>query len=144
MDNPNINMEEYIRLEEERARRHVSPLNNNKIDFRISFDESDDEDYTICDNGDLSTYWREISSEVDFLGIHPSYTHIRDPMLRLYHRLIACHIAERSQAPEKVTVTDLFYPRSMDVGSVNIPYLLARYLRRFSSGRKHQALISRG
>nr|GEY07700.1 hypothetical protein [Tanacetum cinerariifolium] len=98
----------------------------------------------ICDNGDLSTYWREISSEVDFLGIHPSYTHIRDPMLRLYHRLIACHIAERSQAPEKVTVTDLFYPRSMDVGSVNIPYLLARYLRRFSSGRKHQALISRG
>ncbi|GKC50596.1 hypothetical protein Tco_1073341 [Tanacetum coccineum] len=25
----------------------VSPLNNNKIDFRISFDESDDKDYTI-------------------------------------------------------------------------------------------------
>nr|GEY36965.1 hypothetical protein [Tanacetum cinerariifolium]GEY48239.1 hypothetical protein [Tanacetum cinerariifolium] len=24
----------------------VSPLNDNKIDFRISFDESDDEDYT--------------------------------------------------------------------------------------------------
>ncbi|GJX23426.1 hypothetical protein Tco_0227871 [Tanacetum coccineum] len=24
----------------------VSPLNNNQIDFRISFDESDDEDYT--------------------------------------------------------------------------------------------------
>nr|GEZ58820.1 hypothetical protein [Tanacetum cinerariifolium] len=90
-------MEEYIRLEEEKARRHgkvydwetatygkiwydedvhdlrsieikfpaivfddaftsevtpfyeptVSPLNDNKIDFRISFDESDDEDYTV-------------------------------------------------------------------------------------------------
>ncbi|GJZ87322.1 hypothetical protein Tco_0658932 [Tanacetum coccineum] len=25
----------------------VSPLNNNKIDFRISVDESDDEDYTM-------------------------------------------------------------------------------------------------
>nr|GEY40386.1 hypothetical protein [Tanacetum cinerariifolium] len=25
----------------------VSPLNDNKIDFRISFDESDDEDYTV-------------------------------------------------------------------------------------------------
>nr|GEX01844.1 hypothetical protein [Tanacetum cinerariifolium] len=25
----------------------VSPLNNNKIDFRVSFDESDDEDYTV-------------------------------------------------------------------------------------------------
>ncbi|GJV71923.1 hypothetical protein Tco_1491918 [Tanacetum coccineum] len=65
MDDPNITMEEYIRLEEEKVRRHaivfddaftsevtpsceptVSPLNDNKIDFRISFDESDDEDYT--------------------------------------------------------------------------------------------------
>ncbi|GKF54702.1 hypothetical protein Tco_0165042, partial [Tanacetum coccineum] len=95
MDDPNITMEEYIRLEEEKARRRgkvfnwetakygkiwsiedvhdlksiktefpaivfndnltsngplsceptVSPLNHNKIDFRISFDESDDEDY---------------------------------------------------------------------------------------------------
>nr|GEU99525.1 hypothetical protein [Tanacetum cinerariifolium] len=44
MDNPNIAMEEYIRLEEEKARRHVSSVNNNEIDFRIPFDESDDED----------------------------------------------------------------------------------------------------
>nr|GEW38687.1 hypothetical protein [Tanacetum cinerariifolium] len=93
-------MEEYIRLEEEKARRRskvynwetttygkiwsdedihdlrsieteftaivfndmltfevafscepmISPLNDNKIDFRISFDESDDEDYTVKDN----------------------------------------------------------------------------------------------
>ncbi|GKA81337.1 hypothetical protein Tco_0788029 [Tanacetum coccineum] len=97
MDDPNITMEEYIRLEEEKARRHgnvynwetatygriwdddevhnlrsvetkflaivfddtfisqvalsceptVSPLKENEIDFRISFDESDDEDYTV-------------------------------------------------------------------------------------------------
>ncbi|GKD66521.1 hypothetical protein Tco_1308629 [Tanacetum coccineum] len=96
MDDPNITMEEYIRLEEEKAQRHdrinwrtttfgkvksykdeddcftnfetefpaivsdntltsdttplcaptVSPPNKNKIDFRISFDEFDDEDYT--------------------------------------------------------------------------------------------------
>ncbi|GJZ57094.1 hypothetical protein Tco_0612588 [Tanacetum coccineum] len=96
MDDLNITMEEYIRLEEEKARRRgkvynwetatygkiwynedvhdlrsvetefpaivlndaltsevtlsceptVSPLNDNKIDFRISFDESNDEDYT--------------------------------------------------------------------------------------------------
>nr|GEX76504.1 hypothetical protein [Tanacetum cinerariifolium] len=62
MDIPNITMEEYIRLKEEKARRRVfndtltsdealsceptvSPLNNN--DFRISFGESDDEDYTV-------------------------------------------------------------------------------------------------
>ncbi|GKF18562.1 hypothetical protein Tco_0063480, partial [Tanacetum coccineum] len=66
MDDPNITIEEYIRLEEEKARRHVivfndsltfketsscepavSLLNDNKIDFRISFDESNDEDYTV-------------------------------------------------------------------------------------------------
>ncbi|GJU07344.1 hypothetical protein Tco_1123774 [Tanacetum coccineum] len=61
--------------------------------------------------------------------ITPSYTVIRDPILRLCHRLIACSIARRSQAPEKVTVTDLFYLRGMDVDSVNASYLLARYLR---------------
>ncbi|GJW73578.1 hypothetical protein Tco_0132948 [Tanacetum coccineum] len=97
MDDPNITMEEYIRLEEEKAHRNgkvynwetamygkiwndedvhdlrsietefptivfddaftsevtpsyeptISPLNDNKIDFRISFDESDDEDYPV-------------------------------------------------------------------------------------------------
>ncbi|GKE30373.1 hypothetical protein Tco_1445757 [Tanacetum coccineum] len=66
MDDPNITMEEYIMLEEEKAHRRaivfndtltsevallceptVSPLNSNQIDFRISFDEFDDEDYTV-------------------------------------------------------------------------------------------------
>ncbi|GKC06656.1 hypothetical protein Tco_0998266, partial [Tanacetum coccineum] len=88
MDDSNITIEEYIRLEEEKActatygriwddnKVHnlrsveteflaivfddtftsqaallceptVSPLNNNEIDFEISFDKSDDEDYTV-------------------------------------------------------------------------------------------------
>ncbi|GJW34506.1 hypothetical protein Tco_0054538 [Tanacetum coccineum] len=85
-----------------------------------------------------------ISSEWDFLGTTTSYTAIKDLMLRLCHRLIACSIAGRSQAPKKVTVTDLFYLRGMDVESVNIPYLMAWYLRRFSSRRKRGALISGG
>ncbi|GJX64915.1 hypothetical protein Tco_0299258 [Tanacetum coccineum] len=83
IDDPNITVEEYITLEEEKARRRgkvykwetatyvlndaltseialsceptVSPLNDNKIDFRISFDESDDEDYTVIfDKNSLS------------------------------------------------------------------------------------------
>ncbi|GJW41894.1 hypothetical protein Tco_0070693 [Tanacetum coccineum] len=44
--------------------------------------------------------------EMRTLGFTPSYTLIRDPILRLCHWLIACSIAGRSQAPEKVTVTD--------------------------------------
>ncbi|GJZ71996.1 hypothetical protein Tco_0635847 [Tanacetum coccineum] len=64
MDDPNITIEEYIWLEEEKARRRAIVFNdtltseaalsyeptvnslNNEIDFRISFDESDDEDCT--------------------------------------------------------------------------------------------------
>nr|GEX55004.1 hypothetical protein [Tanacetum cinerariifolium] len=92
MDDPNITMEEYIRIEETvtygkiwydkdvhdlgsvetefptivfndsltsevtlTCEPTVSPLNDNKIDFRISFDESDDEDYTVIyDKNSLS------------------------------------------------------------------------------------------
>ncbi|GJU50768.1 hypothetical protein Tco_1568506 [Tanacetum coccineum] len=104
MDDPNISMKEYIRLEEEKARKcrkvfnwktakygkiwydedvhdlrsvetefpaivfndnltstetlfcEPMVLNNNEIDFRISFDESDDEDYTIIFDKNLFSY----------------------------------------------------------------------------------------
>nr|GEX44077.1 hypothetical protein [Tanacetum cinerariifolium] len=59
MDDPNITMEEYTRLEEERARKRekvssetlsceptASSLND-EIDFRVLFDDSDNEDYTV-------------------------------------------------------------------------------------------------
>ncbi|GJR67720.1 hypothetical protein Tco_0013785 [Tanacetum coccineum] len=98
----------------------------------------------IPDKGDLRDYWMGISYAGDFLGTTSSYTAIRDSILRLCHRLIACSIAGRSQAPEKVTMTDLFYLRGMDVGSVNVPYLLVRYLRLFAVGRKNGAHISGG
>ncbi|GJU34190.1 hypothetical protein Tco_1182544 [Tanacetum coccineum] len=65
MDDPNITIEEYIRLQEEKAQGRgktfdwktatyalsceptESPLDNNEIVFKISFDESDDEDYMV-------------------------------------------------------------------------------------------------
>ncbi|GJT02054.1 hypothetical protein Tco_0823223 [Tanacetum coccineum] len=107
MNDPNITMEEYIRLKEEKAQRHgrtfnwqtatydkmehcedednsftnfrteyptivfddtltsdatlsceptVNPLNENKIDFRISFDKSDDEDYMVIFNENSFSY----------------------------------------------------------------------------------------
>nr|GFC21593.1 hypothetical protein [Tanacetum cinerariifolium] len=91
--------------------------------------------------GEAKHYMRGISTEEDFLGTTPSYTAIRDLMLRLCYRLITYIIAGRSQAPEKVTVTNLFYLRYMDVDSVNILYLLAQYLRRFALGKKQGAMI---
>ncbi|GJS82371.1 hypothetical protein Tco_0748912 [Tanacetum coccineum] len=124
MDDPNITMEEYIRVEEEKARRRgkvynwetatygkiwydediydlrsvetefptiifdialtskvtlscepmVSPLNNNKIDFRISFDESDDEDDT--NEFPAIVYNDAQTSKLDFLtepAVSPKY-----------------------------------------------------------------------
>ncbi|GKD08655.1 hypothetical protein Tco_1188340 [Tanacetum coccineum] len=55
----------------------------------------------IPDKGDLSDYRVEISSGRDFLRGSPSYTYIRDPVRRLYHRLILYSILGRGQAPEK-------------------------------------------
>ncbi|GKD69946.1 hypothetical protein Tco_1324036 [Tanacetum coccineum] len=55
--------------------------------------------------GDLRDYWIRISSTGDFLGTTPSYTSIRDQILRLCHRLIACSIAIWNQSPEKLADT---------------------------------------
>ncbi|GJS68240.1 hypothetical protein Tco_0682805 [Tanacetum coccineum] len=87
---------------------------------------------------------RDILTDGDFLGPPPFYTLIREPVLRLCHRMMAHNIAGRSQAPKKVTVMNLFYLRGIDVGSVNVTYLLARYLRLFASRRKSRAYISGG
>ncbi|GJW46572.1 hypothetical protein Tco_0078218 [Tanacetum coccineum] len=122
MDDPNITIEEYIILVEEKAHRHgrtfnwqtatygkmeycededdsftnleteypaivfddtsdttlscepaVSPLNNNEIDFKISLDESDDEDYMVCHLYHLG-----------IRGTHGSNTRLRDMARILY------------------------------------------------------------
>nr|GEX39690.1 putative reverse transcriptase domain-containing protein [Tanacetum cinerariifolium] len=57
----------------------------------------------IHEKGDLRNYWRDISTDGDFLGPPPSYTLIRGLVLRLCHRMMAHNIACRSQAPKKVT-----------------------------------------
>ncbi|GJY81981.1 ribonuclease H-like domain-containing protein [Tanacetum coccineum] len=77
-------------------------------------------DRLIPDKGDLRDYWMKISSDKDFLGLAPSY------------------------APENVSGVDLFYLRSMDRGTTNVPHLLAQYLFRNAEGRKTGARLSGG
>ncbi|GKD15369.1 hypothetical protein Tco_1199776, partial [Tanacetum coccineum] len=48
------------------------------------------------------------------------------------------------QAPKKVTGVDLFYLRSMDRGTANVPHLLVQYLFRHDEGRKSEAMLSGG
>ncbi|GKB97000.1 hypothetical protein Tco_0983137 [Tanacetum coccineum] len=58
--------------------------------------------------------------------------------------LISYSISGRGQAPEKVTITNLFYLRSMNQGMENVPYLLVLYLFRHAKGRKSKAKMSKG
>ncbi|GJT64389.1 hypothetical protein Tco_1015869 [Tanacetum coccineum] len=50
----------------------------------------------------------------------------------------------RGWAPEKVTGIDLFYLRSIDRGTINVPHLLTQYLFRHAKGRKSEARLSGG
>ncbi|GJT59145.1 uncharacterized mitochondrial protein-like protein [Tanacetum coccineum] len=101
-------------------------------------------DRLIPDKGDLRDYWLQISSDRDFLGPVPSFVLIRDPVRRLCHRMIAYSISVRGQAHEKVTGVDLFYLRSIDHRTINIPHLLVQYLFRHAEGRKSGARLSGG
>ncbi|GJR37084.1 hypothetical protein Tco_1212768 [Tanacetum coccineum] len=250
MDDPNITMEEYIKLEEEKAQRHgrtfnwqtatygkmeyceeeddsltnfetkypaivfddtsnatllceptIRPLNENKIDFRISFDESDDEDYmnlyvpfgipfdpkryykdgvyikNIAEaKGSETPMAQGMRQTLDdrlrmvYIGDegHELFTNhawrrlfeIRTPLVRefILEFFSTCRMSDTEMgldiadtlcfqlggAPEKVTSVDLFYLRSMDRGTANVPYLLAQYLFRHAEGRKSGARLSEG
>nr|GEV04757.1 hypothetical protein [Tanacetum cinerariifolium] len=65
----------------------------------------------IPDKGGLSDYWVKISSGNKFLRGTPSYTHIRDPIQRMCHKLISYSISGF-----QVPATDLFYLYIMDQG----------------------------
>ncbi|GKA99672.1 hypothetical protein Tco_0827666 [Tanacetum coccineum] len=54
MNDPNITMEEYIRLEEEKAQKHGKVVNWETA--KISFDDSDDEDYMVVFDKNLFSY----------------------------------------------------------------------------------------
>ncbi|GJU39961.1 hypothetical protein Tco_1192918 [Tanacetum coccineum] len=300
MDDPNITMEEYIRLEEEKARRHgqtfnwqtatfgkvenyededdcsidfetefpaivldntltaipseptVCPPNENEVDFRISLDDSDDEDYTVIFDensflykiiyfNDLKTnsgndkplspnptidyfddldYFKYFENEFPAivyndglisksdLEIKPlvssgrinEFNLIDEASLSEYdEEIILCfndifyiihlddsksekdnddndidmaplpaadqrHLWLRYQieeynegirhnyekrletisAPEKVTGVDLFYLRNIDLGTTNVPHLLAQYLFRHAEGKKSGARLLGG
>nr|GEZ62134.1 hypothetical protein [Tanacetum cinerariifolium] len=58
----------------------------------LRFAESESE-RMILGKGDLRDYWRSISTDEDFLGPPPSYTLIRDLVLRLCHRMMTHNIA---------------------------------------------------
>ncbi|GKC35995.1 hypothetical protein Tco_1048379 [Tanacetum coccineum] len=75
------------------------------------------------------------------LGLHSAKEIVEDGFEAYW--LISCSISGRDQVPKKVTTIDLFYPRRMDQGTTNVPYLLAQYLFRNARGRKRGARMFR-
>nr|GEZ63122.1 hypothetical protein [Tanacetum cinerariifolium] len=138
MEDPNITIKESIKLEEEKARRPgkvynletamygksalscepmVSSLNNKKIDFRISFNESDDEYYTHPVRPKAVLKGWCLNKEVAKAKVHP--------LLILLSGIRCQGYATRSS------------PVALLRG--------VRHLkRRFASGRKQRAIISGG
>ncbi|GJR68876.1 hypothetical protein Tco_0014941 [Tanacetum coccineum] len=82
----------------------------------------------IPDKGDLRDYWMGISSARDFLGTTPSYTTIRDPILRLCYRLIACSIAGRSHAPEEGIFEGCLRWVSLPTEDAGLIFLVGQFL----------------
>nr|GEX98368.1 hypothetical protein [Tanacetum cinerariifolium] len=99
-DNPKITIEEYIRLEEEKLVRKVKcitgkllsmvrsgSLNNNEIKFRISFDESDDEDYTVVfDKTSISYKINDLKTDLenDNEKVNIPLFSLPDPLVNTY------------------------------------------------------------
>ncbi|GJU13358.1 reverse transcriptase domain-containing protein [Tanacetum coccineum] len=102
MDNPNITMEEYIRLEEEKARRRsivfndtltseatlsceptVSSLNNDEIDFKISFDECDDEDCTHSYSNDNTSFSIDVIDKI----LEEDFNALLDEGSKIFHSI---------------------------------------------------------
>ncbi|GJU48965.1 hypothetical protein Tco_1218520 [Tanacetum coccineum] len=131
MDDPSITMEEYVMIEEEKARRcgkvynwetatygkiwydedafdlrfvetefpaivfndelssektlscepTVSSLNNNEINFRVSFDESDDEDYTVSYFDDLD-FFKDFKKEFPAIVYNDALTSKLDSLTK--------------------------------------------------------------
>ncbi|GKE02726.1 hypothetical protein Tco_1390709, partial [Tanacetum coccineum] len=66
----------------------VSSLNDNKIDFRISFDESDDEDYTVSCFDDLD-FFKDFENEFPAIVYNDALTSksdfLTEPAVSLQH-----------------------------------------------------------
>ncbi|GJU25143.1 hypothetical protein Tco_1163764 [Tanacetum coccineum] len=115
MDDPNITMEEYIRLEEEKTQKHRKVFNWENAKYgKIAIQH-----LALPPRDQRHQYLRV--QVFDFVGLPDLMAEGLSARMLMEHRdaegqsvLISCSIAGRSQAPEKVTMTDLFYLRGID------------------------------
>ncbi|GJW81516.1 hypothetical protein Tco_0145491 [Tanacetum coccineum] len=135
----------------------VSSLNNNEINFRISFDESDDEDYTDADGAHGCSGIEEGVLDLD--TARALQFQLGEARRRMSWRQFILALGLHTAKEMETAGFGLYWVESGRQGSdveimpqarrldgrwlVNVPYLLARYLRMFASRRKQRAMISR-
>ncbi|GKE87065.1 hypothetical protein Tco_1564540, partial [Tanacetum coccineum] len=97
----------------------LSAVMSERLTSRMLMEHRDDQGQSVF----TSRTWRRFNEViVDINAERTLQFQLGGARRRISIRLIAYSIAGRSQAPKKVTV----YLSGIDVGSVNIPYLLAR------------------
>nr|GEW34675.1 hypothetical protein [Tanacetum cinerariifolium] len=117
MDDPNITMKEYIRLEEEKTRRQGRTLDWQTARYvKTEYYENDNDSFT-----NLETEYPAIVFDDIAFSREPTRT-----------------------GAEKVTGVDLFYLRTVDHRTTNVPYLLAQFMFRHAEKRKSGARLSGG
>ncbi|GJY53519.1 hypothetical protein Tco_0445183 [Tanacetum coccineum] len=119
-------------------------------------DELDEEGFNVYFEGGLRSdehfnaqeYWLSISREEN-LGLSRSHTStIRNPILRVIHKMITYGLCQRTTGYDKVQKNDLWLLSMFDArhqnGYANVAWLIARWMKRKGAGTQKESQICYG
>ncbi|GJT15086.1 hypothetical protein Tco_0873792 [Tanacetum coccineum] len=100
------------------------------------------------DNFNAQDYWLSISRE-DNLGLSRSHTStIRNPILRVIHKMITYGLCQRTTGYDKVQKNDLWLLSMFDArhqnGYANVAWVIARWMKRKGAGTQKESQICCG
>ncbi|GKB40202.1 hypothetical protein Tco_0885144 [Tanacetum coccineum] len=100
------------------------------------------------DNFNARDYWLSISRE-DNLGLSSSHTfNIRNPILRVIHKIITYGLCQRTTGYDKVQKNDLWLLSMFDArhqnGYANVAWVITRWMKRKGAGTQKESQICCG
>ncbi|GJY78678.1 hypothetical protein Tco_0484479 [Tanacetum coccineum] len=100
------------------------------------------------DNFNATDYWLSISREEN-LGLSRSHTStIRNPILRVIHKMITYGLCQRTTGYDKVQKNDLWLLSMFDVrdqnGYANVAWVIAKWMKRKGAGTQKKSQICCG
>ncbi|GKA57007.1 hypothetical protein Tco_0756079 [Tanacetum coccineum] len=100
------------------------------------------------DNFNAQDYWLSISRE-DNLGLSRSHTStIRNPILRVIHKMITYGLCQRTTGYDKIQKNDLWLLSMFDArhqnGYANVAWVIAKWMKRKGAGTQKESQICCG